>query len=456
MSTVVVRRRLTAPAAALALAGLAVPAVGLAAPSADPHCTPDPAARRSVVLTALSGATHDALRFDATVLVAAAVTSCGVEVLPDCRLAVRVEFEREAPAESTLRITSAEKLREAVPTASGDLLHNLGKVEGGEVRTLAVGRRALSRPLVFAQEVVGDCQRATHLVSHVVYGAVEVRGPAPTRDIYDGSGDPEACGTTGPEVTSPPAGCNEPVAATLTRLAPKVLLAPHAHDASACKPEDTVACATACAMGNASGCTSFARQLEKASALAEATESVPQTRGPQAASALYASACLAGQNLACNNLGVMRERGTGGPRDLGQAAMLYEAACTGGLVRACNNLGTLLRDGKGRPANPVESLALFNAACADGEPAACVNLGGQQLAGLGVPPDAVAAVESFRKSCEAGETLGCRNLLVAASVANRVQEATAALTKACEAGVQGACAAAGRVNEVSTPNGEVK
>ena len=204
MSTVVVRRRLTAPAAAFALAGLAGPAVGLAAPSADPHCTPDPAARRSVVLTALSGATHDALRFDATVLVAAAVTTRGVEVLPDCRLAVRVEFEGEAPAESTLRITSAEKLREAVPTASGDLLHNLGKVEGGEVRTLAVGRRALSRPLVFAQEVVGDCQRATHLVSQVVYGAVEVRGPAPTRDIYDGSGDPEACGTTGPEVTSPP------------------------------------------------------------------------------------------------------------------------------------------------------------------------------------------------------------------------------------------------------------
>jgi hypothetical protein len=466
MSTVVVRRLFTAPAAALGVAGLAVPVVGLAGSTADALCTPDPAARRSVVLTALNGATHDALRFDATVMFAAAVTSCGVEVLPNCRLAVRVEFEGEAPTESTLRIISAQKLREAVPTASGDLLHNLGKVEGGEVRTLAVGRRTLSRPLVFAHEVVGDCKRATHLVSQVVYGAVEVRGPGPSRDIYDGSGDPEACGSPGPDGALPAADCREPVAATLTRLAPNVLVAPHAHDASACKPDDTVGCATACAVGNASACTSFARQLERASAqvasaaqvapAAQAVESAVGAKGPQVAAALYAASCLAGQNLACNNLGVMREQGTGGAQDRSQAAMLYDAACKGGLVRACNNLGTLMRDGKGRPANPVESLALFHGACADGEPAACVNLGQQQLAGLGMPPDAVAAMESFRKSCEAGESLGCRNLLVAAKVSNRLPEATAALVKACDTGAAGACAAAEELRGALPPQGDAK
>jgi hypothetical protein len=98
MPTVVVRRRLTAPVVAFGLASLVAPTVGTTAPTVDPRCTPDPAARRSEVLTALGEATRDALSIDATVMVAAAVTSYGVEVLPDCRLAVRVEFEREATA----------------------------------------------------------------------------------------------------------------------------------------------------------------------------------------------------------------------------------------------------------------------------------------------------------------------------------------------------------------------
>lgn len=427
-----------------------------AASKADADCKPDTAARRSVILTELTRAQHDALRFDAPAMIAAAATTCGVELLPGCRLATRVAFEVEAPASSAVGITSPERLRGALPTASGDLKHNLASLKGGEVRTVAVGRRALAQPLVFAHEIVGECRGATHLISQVVYGAVEIRGQAPDRFIFDGTGDPETCAGAKAGAKTPPADCGEPVAATLTRLAPGVLVAPNAHDPKACKADDPVGCTTACALGNASACTSLARQLEKASAQGGSIHSAADHAGPQAAAALYAAACLAGQSLACNNLGVLREQGSGGPPDPGQAALLYEAACIGGLVRACNNLGTLLRDGRGRPANPVESLALFHAACADGEAMACANLGQSQLAGVGVPPDAVAALESFRKSCEAGESLGCRNLIFAAKAANRVQDGAAALEKACKSGVPSACTAAGLVPGVSSPKGDAQ
>ncbi len=488
MSASTIRPRLVAIAAT---ATLAMPGAVRAGPGDGAKCVPVDTVRRSAILTELPKSAAEALGFDATVMVAATVTTCGVEFLPGCRLAVRAAFEPSAPAESTLRVTSTETLREALPTASADLSHHLKALEGGEVRTVAVGRRVLPRPLVFASEVVGECRRATHIVSQVVYGAVEVHGPAPDHFVYDGVGERDACSTAGPDVKTPPEDCRAPVAATLTQLAPNVLVAPNAHDASACKADDPVGCTTACALGNASGCTSLARQLEKVSgqvasaaataskstekfaadtekqgvivtpapavvAGAKATHTFAQDRGPEAAAALYGAACLAGENLACNNLGVLRERGTGGPPDPGQAATLYEAACVGGLLRACNNLGTLLRDGKGRPANPVESLALFRAACADGEPAACVNLGQQQLAGLGMPPDAVAALASFRKSCEAGETLGCRNLLVAAKVANRLPDAEAALGKACKSGVPGACTAIEQVPGLAPPKGDKK
>jgi TPR repeat protein len=467
---------------------LMVPSLAKAAAGADADCKPDSAARRSVILTELTKAQHDALRFDAPSVAVAAVSTCGVELLSGCRLATRVAFEATPPTESTAAITAADRLRAALPTASADLKHNLAALKGGEVRTLSVGRRVLSRPLVFATEVVGECRGATHLVSQIVYGAVEIRGPAPDRFIFDGTGDPDACAAAKAGAKAPPGDCGEPVAATLTRLAPDVLVAPNAHDAKACKADDPVACTTACALGNASGCTSLARQIEKASAQVESAagnvesaaevaatakklgvgaappsavvagaktlQAASASAGPQAAAALYAAACLAGQNLACNNLGVLSERGIGGPPDPGQAATLYEAACLGGLVRACNNLGTLLRAGKGRPANPVESLALFRAACADGEPMACANLGQQQLAGLGVPPDAVAAVESFRQSCEAGESLGCRNLIFAAKTANRVADAAAALEKACKSGVPGACAAVEQLPGSTPPKGD--
>lgn len=480
---------MSSPIAPIVALLVTVPSSALAGQS-DADCKPDTAARRSVLLTELKKAQHDALRFDAPAVAVVAASSCGVEVLPRCRLAADAPFAPAALAESTVAISAPERLRAALPTASGDLKHNLASLKGGEVRTLSMGRRALSRPLVFAAELAGECAGATHVVSQLVYGAVEIRGPAPDRFVFDGTGDVDACVAARPGGRTPPADCAEPVGATLTRLAPNVLVAPDAHDPKACKADDPVGCTTACALGNASGCTSLARQIEKASgqvagaaksttgaaevageagkfgldtrpvkpvaAAAAHVQATAEGAGARAAASLYAAACLSGQNLACNNLGVLSERGLGGPPDPGLAAALYEAACLGGLVRACNNLGTLIRDGNGRVANPVESLALFHAACADGEPMACANLGQQQLTGLGVPADAAAALESFRKSCEAGEPLGCRSLLFAARTANRVQDAAAALQKACKSGVPGACAAAEQVPGPSPAAGETK
>lgn len=473
--------RVVLSVAAAALA--ASPARSAAETGAD--CAPDASVRRSVILTEGGAAAFKELRFDGPGLVAVAVSQCGVEVLPQCRLPVRAPFEALAPTESAVTIEAPQRLREALPAAAPDLLRHADALMGGEVRSVAVGRRRSSRPLVFAAELVGDCRRATHLVTEIVYGAVEVRGPAPDRLVYDGNGDREACLEARADKPEPAPTCRTPVAMTMTRLAPNVLVAPNAHDPSACKEDDPVGCTTACALGNASGCTSLARQLEKAAgqvtsaaegaasavdgggvgqklgvepskaaAVAGAAKNARRAAdagGAGAAAALYGAACLAGQSLACNNLGVMREQGRGGAADPGEAALLYEAACLGGLVRACNNLGTLLREGKGRPVNRVESLALFRAACQDGEPAACVNLGQQQLAGLGVPPDAVAAVEAFRQGCESGETTGCEYLAQAASVAGRLPEAAAALKSACQKGVPGACAAAERLPPVKAP-----
>lgn len=477
-----------------AVTALAAPDAGRAQVRAKPECVPVEAVRRSMFLTELPEASAKALRFDAASMITAAVTTCGVEFLPECRLALGARYEPEARAESTMRIAKPEMIREALPTASADLLRHLDALRGGEIHTLAVGRRLLPRAIVFSSEVVGDCRRATHIVSQVAYGSAEVRGRAPDRFVFDGVGDADACASATPAQKQPPENCRAPFAVTLTRLAPSVLVAPNAHDASACKPDDPIGCTTSCALGNASGCTSLARQIEKASGrvvsaattarkasetvatvaavagvppkdgetvapavvgAGKATQAIVRDKGSEAAAALYGAACLAGQNLACNNLGVLRERGTGGPPDPGQAATLYEAACRGGLLRACNNLGTLLREGKGRPVNRVESLALFKAACLEDEPAACVNLGQQQLSGLGMPPDPVAALESFRKSCESGETLGCRNLVVAAKVSGRFADASAALGKACKSGVPGACAAVESVRAMSPPAGDI-
>lgn len=463
-----------------------------AAAAGKERCEPRPDTRRSVLLTALPPAAEKALRPEAAEMVAVADTSCGFEVLPTCRVAVRTPFVPEAIGSRELPIASPEKLLASLPTASRDLRRAGKALARGTIRMATIGRRSLARPVVFAAELVGDCEAATHVVSQLVYGALEVHGPPPDALIYDAAGDLPACGEPIVKGKGPPADCRSPVSATLTRVAPNVLVAPYDHDPDACKADDVVDCTQSCALGDASGCTSLAHWVEKTAEKVKSTaEKVDRETGafaaeakekgvtvtpapgvqtgakaaaktagqvgPEVASALYGAACLAGRNLACNNLGVMAERGRGMAPDPALAAVLYQAACDGGLPRACSNLGTLYRDGKGRKVSLPDSLRLFQKACTEGDPAACVNLGQQQLVGLGMPKNVAAALESFRRGCEAGESLGCKGLTTVAGLAEHRGKAEGALKLACEKGVQASCAVLERVSkEVSDKAGEEK
>jgi len=58
------------------------------------------------------------------------------------------------------------------------------------------------------------------------------------------------------------------------------------------------------------------------------------------ARALHDKACGAGSGVACWNLGVMREKGLGGPKDAAGAATALSSACSLGIARACAGAST--------------------------------------------------------------------------------------------------------------------
>jgi hypothetical protein len=111
------------------------------------------------------------------------------------------------------------------------------------------------------------------------------------------------------------------------------------------------------------------------------------------------AACRFDNAEACNNLGILWQKGDGGPVDPEKARAFYDRSCSlGGDGRGCGNLGALWFKGEGVPKDVVKARQLWDKACNLGHGTSCDNLGRAWLAGDGGPKDEVRARESWNKA----------------------------------------------------------
>lgn len=160
-----------------------------------------------------------------------------------------------------------------------------------------------------------------------------------------------------------------------------------------------------CNLGSAGACNNFGVIKEKGLGGHEVDKA--------AAAQLYSKACDAKDQIACANLGDFYIQGVGVPRDVKKALSLLEKSCELKTARACHLLGEIYRHGDGVPHDPLRANRFYEQGCKMEKPSsyACTALGYQFEIGNGVEKNVPKAIEAYEKACANGGMTGCTNLV---------------------------------------------
>jgi uncharacterized protein len=135
-----------------------------------------------------------------------------------------------------------------------------------------------------------------------------------------------------------------------------------------------------------------------------------QQRSPSDADHFYSRACDLGRLEACEDLGLLVERGLcGHGMSRARAQALYEKACHGGLDAACAHVATCMASGCIDPPAPVAAFNFLKQRCDDTQALAtsCLFLGHFLEEGIGTTKDAREARAAYARACRGGATEGC-------------------------------------------------
>ncbi len=176
-------------------------------------------------------------------------------------------------------------------------------------------------------------------------------------------------------------------------------------------------------------------------------------------------ACDGADLPSCERLGVVKENGTGVPKDVTRAAELYKQACDADELNGCVQLGRLHLSGRGGVSrDQLESRRLFDRGCDGGIHRGCTLLGELVRDGDGgAKQDDARALGLFQASCDASDMLGCKDLGAMheygrGGLAKSPSHAAALYKQACDGGDAAGCNDLGYLtsNGKGVPKDEVK
>jgi formylglycine-generating enzyme required for sulfatase activity len=160
-------------------------------------------------------------------LVAVRYEGCDMEMLPRCHVPGRYKYVAITPKSDGLVIRDADDLYANVPLGAAKLEARLSRAASLRVAMTIVGRYEADADEVRAEQLTGDCARATHFVAALTAGAfdffaegkAQVGGKATVlgaggesesaseRENITKDGDAVACGKATTHDTEPPSSC---------------------------------------------------------------------------------------------------------------------------------------------------------------------------------------------------------------------------------------------------------
>jgi hypothetical protein len=417
-------------------------------------------------------------------LVAVRYDGCDMKVLTRCVVKQSPAYEYIAltPKTDQVDIRDAVEMYANVPVYAARLEGKLAQSGSLHTNMTIVGQLDTSRPVPRKDELEGDCDEATHVVTALTVGAFEffagtsseagaeasVAGvgagakAASSKEMLNKDGDAARCAALTDADTKPPSGCGallriEVVPLGAARPTEPTCSASTQWDGDHCVAvKKDVSCPAGQVADKVKGCIEKKPDIvaqAKALVLVKAGKisASGSTRGvaPVQADCTDVDACQkscdADEARGCLGLAGLLRAGLkpGKPEPQGdQAAAAFKKACDKGESSACVALGELYYQGLGVAKDAAAAPPLFEKACDAGDPVGCNDMG-HALSDGAIPRDSARAAAFYGRACNSKSSLGCFGLGLmlrdGRGVARDAAKAKALFKKACQGGVAAAC-----------------
>lgn len=393
-------------------------------------------------------------------LVAVKYQGCELTVLSGCSVKGKYGYTAVTRKQDHVAMRDADELYANVPLGAAKLEAKLQKAGQLTVDMTIVGRFESDHPPPFRKDdLSGECEGATHVVSAMVTGAftfftgvgASVEGGASAMGVGTGAksstqneqlakdGDANACAKSTGSDPNPPEGCGALIRIEVVALGVAKQTQPDCPertqwDGSQCAAvvatqaaetgsnekvaTPTIGGSTAkkasCTYGDSTGCAVACETQIDAPSCNDLALMFARGDGVSAddkkATEFFGRACDLGSALACNNLGIRFEGGKGGAVDLNRALVSYQRACDHGNGAGCNNLGRLYGGGIGVTKDDAKALAEFGRGCGLEDAGSCANQGWFLVQGRGAAADKGKGLGLLKKACGANHDWACGRL----------------------------------------------
>ncbi len=344
---------------------------------------------------------------------------CKMEVLKRCMVkgAPRYDYVGLTPKKDNVTMRDSSEVYANIPVYAAKFDAKLAHSGSLDVNMTIVGQFDTQSSAASLDDLQGECEGATHVVSAITVGAFEftaangVEGAmgvsvlgagagtkgSQNHEILNKDGDDGECGKATGDDKKPPFGCGAPLRLEVVPLG------------QARKSEPTCPAAT---LWDGAQCVAV-----KADAKCPDRQIPDKTRG-----------CVPKREdvVAVNSppTGALVAPVTSDCKD--QASC--QARCDKNDAKGCLGLGGALRSKLvvGRPAPDGEQARdAFQKACDGGEPTACTALGEMKFQGLGVAKDAKGSLGHFDEACDGGDPAGCNDMGLALTLSTPADPARA-------------------------------
>ncbi|MBX3200088.1 MAG: sel1 repeat family protein [Labilithrix sp.] len=437
--------------------------------------------------------------------VAVVAYSCqGFKLLKDCKVDGKYGFLGMTKKEQLVRLNNADEVKANLPLAGAGIAANLGaEMQRGatlDVALVMIGKVKTTWGNVAADELVGECDGATHFVKGATVGAFVMetgaKGEAKTaaqlfgaggsgassstKSVRNQDGDLSDCAKAQPDSAKAPAQCQAIVRLELKGIRPKagkdaaptekaapppdakvadvatpeaacpkgLVLAegkctdPSAAPAFLCKPGDAKECLAQCDKGHAGSCGAAGALFASGGGGASKDEAKARE--------LLGKGCDGDDVKSCSNLGLLLVNGRGGAKDAAGAVKRFEKACGEADALGCGLLGSAYESGDGVSKDEKQAVTYLQKGCEGGHEASCGVVGKMLLEGRGATKDVAKATDFLKRACDGGQARSCVELGDlydggSKDVAKNAVAAKLLYQRACFGGVARGCTGQGRL-----------
>ncbi|NOU29594.1 MAG: sel1 repeat family protein [Polyangiaceae bacterium] len=470
-------------------------ASGVTAMNSAPACSGDPRLAKPLIVDLDADARLDLEASMDKQLVVVAYDCNQLRVLPACSAGrSKYEYAGVSRKEQVVQMKSQDDLSVNLPLSAGKLGSDLTSGKAIDLALVMVGRRSTTLARVEQDDLVGNCEGATHYLQSAYLGAFSmatgsVGKVAVVADLFkvgasaksasdrksaNSDGSLEACHTSSPRAADPPDECRTPLRVEL-------------------QPIHRVAAATSSATGSADDADKTApkkkeKEKEKSDRETKVQEN-PCREGYVFAEGVCTKAqdqahlcdpknaaecraqCDKGSGASCMNLGAILRKQKAPPSE---CEAVFKKGCDHGVADSCAEWGNYVMpndiEKKDKPdmARVKKGLEIWKRACDDGSADGCNRAGGWlDMEDTVIKRDTPLAVTYMERGCKLGDGTSCAEASAMYldgdnGIPKDTKKAMSLLVRACDGGDATQCGsladflATGLFDVAKDPEGAVK